>query len=244
MDSSMIGDLPPNSKFEKDTKKKPNSSGMRGINRGARIFIVDDHPIVRNGVRMVVAGIEGCEVCGEAESLGVALGEIQDLRPDVVVLDLVSGGRYGVDSLNELRRLMPATRILVFSMNPEELFAEASIRAGANGYLMKTAGIAELRTALGEVVAGRLYVSPSVCTAVSQRGDLLESLSDREHQVFLRMGEGKTTGEIAAELQLSTKTIATHRENIKAKLGIASGAELTRRAVVHVLSRGGFEAAA
>lgn len=216
---------------------------MKGINDGARIFVVDDHPIVRNGVRLVVAGMDGCEICGEAESLSAAFEEIQSQRPDAVVLDLASGGHYGVDSVKELRRLMPAIRILVFSMNPEELFAEASIRAGANGFLMKTAGIAELRTALEEVLEGRLYVSPSVRTAVRQRGDLLESLSDREHQVFLRMGEGKTTSEIAAELQLSTKTIATHRENIKAKLGIASGAELTRRAVVHALSRGRFESA-
>jgi len=217
---------------------------MRGINDGAHIFVVDAHPIVRNGVRLVVEGMEGCEICGEAESLSAAFEEVQNQRPDAVVLELVSGGHYELDLVKELRRLMPAVRILIFSMNPAELFAEASIRAGANGYLMKTAGIAELRTALGEVLAGGLYVSPSVRTAVSQRGNLLESLSDREHQVFLRMGEGKTTGEIAAELQLSTKTIATHRENIKAKLGIASGAELTRRAVVHVLSRGRFEAAA
>ena len=234
----------PNPKFAKDMGEGNQFNHMRGINGDARIFIVDDHPIVRNGVRLVVEGMGGCQICGEAESLNAAFAEIQNQSPDAVVVDLVSGGRYEIDALKELRRRTPATRILVFSMNPEELFAEASIRAGANGYLMKTAGVAELQAALEEVLSGCLYVSPSACTAVRQRRDLLESLSDREHQVFLHMGEGKTTGEIAAELHLSTKTIATHRENIKAKLGIASAAELTRRAVVHVLSRGRYETAA
>jgi DNA-binding NarL/FixJ family response regulator len=210
-----------------------------------RVLIVDDHPIVRAGVRLALRGHVTFEICGEAESVNAAAELAESTNPDAVVLDLLMGGRDGIEMVGRMRELLPAAKILVFSMNSEEIFAQRALRAGANGYLMKEGGLEELIHALECIVAGEVYVSERMNARLLNsmaRGeaeeDILANLTDREMQIFLQLGAGKTTGQIAEELSLSVKTISTHRENLKVKLGVESAPELVRKAVAYVVGRG------
>jgi DNA-binding NarL/FixJ family response regulator len=211
----------------------------------SRVLIVDDHPIVRAGVRLALRGHAAYEICGEAESVNTAKDLAVSTKPDAVVLDLLMGGRDGIEMVGAMRELLPDAKILVFSMNSEDFFAQRALRAGANGYLMKEGGLEELMLALDSIMAGEIYVSERMnarlLNSMARGGDaenVLESLTDREMQIFLQLGAGKSTGQIAEELSLSVKTISTHRENLKIKLGVESAAELVRRAVAYVLGRG------
>jgi DNA-binding NarL/FixJ family response regulator len=211
----------------------------------SRILIVDDHPIVRAGARLALRGHPQLEICGEADSVSSAFSLAESLQPDIVVLDLHLGGRDGIEFVGDMRRLLPKAKLLVFSMNSEELFAPRALRAGANGYLMKEGGLDELQRALQCILEGKVYVSEHMngrLLGAAARGggddDILSTLTDREMQVFLRLGEGRTTGQIAEELSLSVKTVSTHRENLKTKLGIESASELMRKAVAYVVRHG------
>jgi len=208
----------------------------------SRVLIVDDHPIVRAGVRLALRGHDAMEICGEADSVNAALALAEQLKPGVVVLDLHLGGRDGIELVGQMRELLPGAKILVFSMNAEDLFAKRALRAGANGYLMKEGGLEELQRALERILAGEVFVSDRMNTRLlsslargEEDDDALAALTDREMQIFLLLGGGKTTGQIAEELSLSVKTISTHRENLKVKLGVESAAELVRKAVAHVV---------
>jgi len=218
------------------------SNGLEGPLKIHRVVIVDDHPIMRKGVRHALALRPGFQVVGEFGNLTDALEAIGHLQPDAVILDLVLGGRDGVDVVSEIRRVSGEIRILVYSMNPEELFALLALKSGANGYLMKsTGGFEELHCALERILGGGTYLSSHMATLASGghlAGDM-QNLTAREMQVFLRLGEGKTTSEIAHEMHLSVKTVFAHRDRLKEKLMVKSGAELVRRAIVHVLRQGG-----
>jgi DNA-binding NarL/FixJ family response regulator len=153
------------------------------------------------------------------------------------------GDRDGCEAVGEILRFSPGSRVLVYSSHSEEVFAARALRAGASGYLMKTAGFEEFLRAIDEVRAGRTYLSPHFRVAQPMPGNNeLDALTDREIQIFLRMGEGKTTNEIADQLHLSPKTVAAHRENIKAKLGITSSAELMRVAIAYIIGAGNSQA--
>lgn len=220
-------------------------SPMENEERKLRVLVIDDHPIVRDGLRFSLSKLSGFEVVGEAESVEQGLELAVETQPEFVILDLVFGGRDGMEGVQQVRQALPEASILVFSMNPEELFAERALNAGANGYLMKTDGFKALHEALNQLRQGGLYLSETMKGIQGKAkgkprpavGDL-SSLTEREMQIFWRIGEGKTSGAIATELGLSVKTVATHRENIKAKLGLASGPDLTRRAIVWVLAQG------
>jgi len=208
----------------------------------SRVLIVDDHPIVRAGVRLALRGNPRFEICAEADTANAAAELAERESPDVVVLDLHLGGRDGIEMVGRMRELLPRAKILVFSMNSEDLFAQRALRAGANGYLMKEGGLEELQRALDCIMAGDVYVSErmnarmlSAMARGGTEGDVLANLTDREMQIFLLLGAGKSTGQIAEELSLSVKTISTHRENLKMKLGVESAAELVRKAVAHVV---------
>ena len=169
----------------------------------------------------------------------------------MVILDLNLGGRDGDKAVALMRRQCPEAAILVFSMNPEELFAERALADGANGYLMKTDGFEELHHAVGRILAGETYLSVRLrerLTAVGRGGNgtmigeapqRVSNLTARELQIFRRIGEGRGTAEIVAELGLSIKTVSAHRENLKKKLGATTAAELIRLAVAWVLGHGG-----
>lgn len=210
-----------------------------------RVFLIDDHPIVRAGARLAISGLPGFVVCGE---LGVTTGApeaAKAARADIVILDLLLGTPGdGLELLTALRAALPRTRLLVFSMNAEDLFAERTLRAGANGYLMKGGDLSELQHALQRLAAGEIYLSPALSARHSLAHRLgngtagpLSSLSDREMQVFLLLGSGKTSQQIATELGISIKTISAHRENLKTKLGIDNATDLVRLAVTYVVGQ-------
>ena len=205
-----------------------------------RVLIVDDHPVVRMGLRALLEQAPGFEVCGEAGSTLEALRALSAEKPDLTLLDLMLGGRGGVDFVTECLRAWPGTRIVVLSQHDEALYAERVLKAGAHGYLMKGAALEGVVHALQTVLRGDIAVSPAMNARIlaqrfhGQGAARYSDLSNREMQIFLLIGAGLPTGAIASELCLSPKTIGAHRENIKTKLGLASAAELEREAVLHV----------
>lgn len=205
-----------------------------------RVLIVDDHPVVRMGLRALLERSGTFEVCGEAGDPAEARTLIAREKPGLVVADLMLGGRGGVDLIGEYLRIHPAARILVLSQHDEALYADRVLRAGARGYLMKGEQLDGVANALAAILRGEIVLSPRmnarILAARLQRAEAerYADLSNREMQIFLLIGAGRTTGEIAAELCLSVKTVGAHRENIKTKLGLSTAAELEREAVLHV----------
>ena len=203
------------------------------------VLLVDDHPVVSFGLRLALEASGLFTVAGEAASAVAARAAAERLQPALIVLDLVLGGRDGLELLEDLRAIQPAARVLVYTSQPEAAGAARALRAGASGYLMKTAGPADVVAALQRIAGGEFVVSAAVQQQLLARtagardagADELADLSTRELQVFRLLGMGKSTGEIAAELSLSVKTIGTYRERLKDKLGCHSARELDCRAV-------------
>jgi DNA-binding NarL/FixJ family response regulator len=202
----------------------------------ARVLIVDDHPIVRLGIRQMIAAEPQLAICGEADSARAALELLKSLRPDLAVVDLSLKDGSGLDLIRSLREAAPDTRVLVLSMHDEALFAERALRAGARGYIMKQEAIDGLVHAIQEVLAGRLYVSERMSQQLLERlgkdapvtGNRLGNLTDRELEVFELIGRGLSTAAIAARLQVSVKTVETYRSNIKTKLDLKDATDLIR----------------
>jgi DNA-binding NarL/FixJ family response regulator len=205
-----------------------------------RIHLVDDHPIVLSGYSMVISAQPDLVVCGMSSSVSDALTAIPRDLPDLVVTDLSMTGRGGIDLVKDLTTLCPGIKILVISMHDELLYAERVLRAGARGYVMKESDAALMLKAIRQVLEGGISVSERVSSRILDRvagaparssSSPLEQLTDRELEVFRLLGEGRTTKEAASLLNLSPKTVAVHRDNIKSKLGITSSVELLRHAV-------------
>jgi DNA-binding NarL/FixJ family response regulator len=200
-----------------------------------RILIVDDHPIVRLGIRQMIATEPHLTVCGEAESVSAAL-ELVKANPDLAIVDLSLGYGSGLELIRALRETAPDTRVLVLSMHDEALFAERALRAGARGYIMKQEAIDGLVHAIDEVLAGQLFVSRRISQHLLERlghdapaqGGRLGSLTDRELEVFELIGRGLSTAAIAERLDVSIKTIETYRSNIKSKLDLKDATDLIR----------------
>lgn len=184
-------------------------------------------------------------VSGMAETADEAIGFIQKSEPDIVVTDLSLSGRPGLELIKEIRASWPALPVLVLSIHDEELWAERVLRAGAQGYVMKSHATEKVMEAMRRVLAGGLWLSEHMSSALLGRlthhrqpaaqGMPLSTLSDRELEVFQMIGRGLSVKEIAQQLFLSSKTVEVHREHIKEKLGLRSSAELLRYAVVHTL---------
>ncbi len=203
-----------------------------------RVLIVDDHPIVRQGLRRLIDQEEDLSVCGEAEDVKEARDAIQALSPDAVILDISLKNSDGVDLLKELRIRRLKTPVLVLSMHDESIYAERLLSAGANGYIMKQEASDRFLAALREVLSGGIYVSDAVRSKIANSAatedvvdDPITRLSNRELQVFNLIGQGLSTREIADKLNLSVKTIESHRLTIKEKLNIDSATQLVRYAV-------------
>jgi DNA-binding NarL/FixJ family response regulator len=204
--------------------------------RTTRILIVDDHPIVRLGIRQMLAAEADLDVCGEAESAEVARQLVDSVRPDLAIVDLSLAEGTGLDLIRSLRESVPALPVLVLSMHDEALFAERVLRAGARGYIMKREAITGLVGAIRQVLAGRIYVSEGMAQTVLERlgreplvsDNPLASLTDRELEVFDLIGRGQSTGTIAEQLGVSIKTIETYRSNIKTKLNLKDATDLIR----------------
>lgn len=205
----------------------------------ARILIVDDHPMMRRGVADLLADEPDLTVCSEAGDAEEALRLFAEHRPDLVIVDLALPGEGGLRLIQRLKALNSRVKLLVLSMHDEVLYAERALRAGAGGYVKKSAHSDELLDAIRRVLKGSMYVSQELNERIVARmtGEHaaqksgIEALTTRELEILELIGQGLRTGEIAARLLLSVKTVERHRENIKAKLGLKSASELIRFAM-------------
>lgn len=207
-----------------------------------RVLIVDDHPLMREGLFQLLSGEADFALCGEADNAEAALAAVERLKPDVVVLDLTLGGDDGVDVVRTLHETHPEVRILVLSMHDEMLYAERLLGLGAHGYVMKQESADLFLAALRKVVAGEHFVSAAVGSRLfgklargregsNARHPQGDRLTDREREVLREVARGLGTQEIATALGMSAKTVDSHRRNIREKLGLASPGDLVRYAV-------------
>lgn len=202
------------------------------------ILLVDDHPIVREGLNVLLGEQPDLEVVGELASADALLTAVESLRPSAVVLDLTLAGEEVTPVLQQLRLRHPDLRILILSMHDELVYAERLLAMGANGYIMKQEPPAEFLRALRRVIAGEVYVSAAVAERVLGRmrqgraapTGSLDALTDRERDVLRLVGRGRSTQEISRELAMSPKTVDSHRRNIREKLGLVNPRELVRYA--------------
>ncbi len=211
-----------------------------------RLMLVDDHPLVRRGLAELISDEPHLEVCAQMASAEDALQEIDQINPDLVIVDVTLPGMNGVELIKRLRSRYPKMLILVSSMHDESLFAERCLRAGANGYVNKEEATDKVVDAINRVIDGHLYLSADMTSRLLHgviagevgQQSTLETLTDRELEVFALIGRGLPTREIAQKLHLSVKTIETHRDHVRAKLKIGSTTELMRHAVQWVLENG------
>jgi two-component system, NarL family, invasion response regulator UvrY len=202
-----------------------------------RVLVADDHPLLRNGLKQMLAAEPDLVFAGEAEDSEQVLEQVQRDCWDVVILDLSMPGRGGLDVLREIRRFRPSLPVLILSMHAEEQFAVRAIKAGASGYVSKMNGASEVVNAIRKVLTGKKYVSPNLAEALADALDngaerpAHEVLSDREFQVMCKIASGKTVSQIATEVALSVKTISTYRSRVLEKMNMRSNAELTRYAI-------------
>ncbi|HZN86643.1 MAG TPA: response regulator transcription factor [Burkholderiales bacterium] len=203
-----------------------------------RILLVDDHALVRAGMKSLLHEIPGVEVVAEAADGAEALRLAAELRPDVVLLDIAMKGMNGLDAAARLREQLPATKVIVLSMHTSEEYVLLALRAGAAGYLIKDSATSELELALKAVARGETYLSPAISRQVVdgyvQRVGAAatpDPLTPRQREVLKRIAEGRSTKEIAFDLKLSVKTVETHRAQIMERLGIRDVAGLVRYAM-------------
>ncbi len=205
-----------------------------------RILIVDDHPMMRQGLAQLISVESDLTICAEAESAEAALNVVGKLKPDLVLADISLPGKNGLELIKDFQAIQPGLPVLVISMHDESLYAERVLRAGGRGYIMKQEGGKKLMLALRQVLAGKIYVSEKISADILEmfsgrrtgaEGSPVEKLTDREFEVFQHIGQGKGTREIAEKLHLSVKTVEVHRANIKAKLKLNSASELVHFAV-------------
>lgn len=211
-----------------------------------KVLLVDDHPITRQGLRALIGQQAGFTVCGESDNAAQAMELAAKLKPDIAIVDIALRSANGIELTKNLKAHSPELLILIVSMHDEELFAERALRAGARGYLMKHEASERVIDALQRIAAGELYTSERVrsrmlARLVNSRGgevsSPVDSLSDREMEVFQLIGNGYATRQIAERLNLSVKTIDSYREHLKLKLSLESGADLVRYAIQWVRSQ-------
>ena len=200
-----------------------------------RVLIVDDHPVVRQGMKLMINAEPDLTICGEAQTEQQARQLVRSLKPDVIVVDLSLEEGDGFNVVRDVHAHFPEIRILVLSMHDETIYAERLISEGASGYIMKQAATEQLITALRRVLDGDTFLSDALRQKLSQRspaeGGLSTRLSARELQVISLIGRGLGTREIAENLSLSVKTVETHRLTIKRKLGLDTNAQLVQYAI-------------
>ena len=207
-----------------------------------RVLIADDHAIVREGLKRILEGQEGIEIAGEATNGHEVVRAVRDVEFDVLLLDMSMPGRSGMELIRQVKSEKPKLRILVLSMHEEHQYAVRAIRAGASGYLTKESAATLLVAAIRKVGAGGAFISAEVAEQLAlsamphAAGPAHATLSDREFQVFQRLVAGAGVTQIAGDLNLSVKTVSTHKARLMEKLGVANQAELIHYALKHRLS--------
>ena len=204
------------------------------------VLVVDDHPLLRQGLALLINQQQDMQVCGEAEEAHAAMQAVTQSRPDIIILDISLNGPDGLELLKSIRASDPDLPVLILSMHDEAIYAERALRARANGYIMKQEATEKVLVAVRRILNGELYLSDRMSNKMLQHyiggapsmiQSRISSLSDRELEVFRLIGEGRATREIAEELHLSVKTVETYQAHIKDKLALRSGRELIQHAI-------------
>jgi DNA-binding NarL/FixJ family response regulator len=221
---------------------------MSPLARKFRVLLVDDHPIVRQGLGLLINREQDLAVCGEADGAHSAFQAIGTLNPDIVVLDISLSGPDGLDVLKEIRIKSGSLPVLLLSMHDETIYAERAMRAGANGYIMKQEATEKVLVAIRRILQGEVYLSERLTSTMihqyvhgagAGKSSPLLSLTDRELEIFRLIGEGHSTRQIADELHLSVKTIESHQAHIKEKLALKNARELVMHAIEWTVNAGG-----
>jgi DNA-binding NarL/FixJ family response regulator len=210
------------------------------LNKKSRVFLVDDHPLVREWLTNLIEQQLDLVVCGEAETASGAFQAIAKQKPDVVIVDISLNGSSGIELIKNLRTLRPSVAAIVLSMHEESLYAERAMRAGARGYIMKRETAKKVIAAIRAVLEGKMYLSERLTALFAERfldgnapasGSSYQQLSDRELEVFQLLGQGLETRQIAESMHISMKTVQAFCARIKEKLKLGSATELLREAI-------------
>ncbi len=211
----------------------------------SKVFVVDDHPIVRQGLAQMINREPDLTICGEAQEAASALQAIISERPDILIVDISLSGPDGLELLKNIRLRYPTLPVLILSMHDESIYAERALRAGANGYIMKHEAAEKVLVAVRQILGGEIYVSERIANRIlhhyisgtsTAKQSPLADLSDRELEVFRLIGEGHSTRTIAEQLHLSVKTVESYQAHIKDKLSLKNGRELVQHAIQWVMN--------
>ncbi len=206
----------------------------------SKVLVVDDHPIVRQGLALLINRESDLMVCGEAEDARMAMQSIITDKPDIMVVDISLNGPDGLDLLKDIRTRYPELPVLILSMHDESIYAERALRAGAQGYIMKQEASEKVLLALRRILSNEIYVSERIANRMLQRyigspgegrPSSVADLTDRELEVFRLIGEGHSTRQIAEQLHISVKTVESYQAHIKEKLSLRSARELVQHAI-------------
>lgn len=212
----------------------------------SRVLVVDDHPIVRQGLTLLINRESDLTVCGEAEDAHTAMQSLTSTRPDILVVDISLNGPDGLDLLKNVRSRHPELPVLILSMHDESIYAERALRAGAQGYIMKQEATEKVLVALRRILSREIYVSERIANRMlhryignpsASRPSSIADLTDRELEVFRLIGEGHSTRQIAEELHISVKTVESYQSHIKEKLSLRSARELVQHAIQWSISQ-------
>ncbi len=206
----------------------------------SKVLVVDDHPIVRQGLMLLINRESDLTVCGEAEDAHTAMHALSATRPDILVVDISLNGPDGLDLLKDIRSRHPDLPVLILSMHDESIYAERALRAGAQGYIMKEEATEKVLVALRRILSQEIYVSERIANRMlhryignpsTSRPSSIADLTDRELEVFRLIGEGHSTRRIAEELHISVKTVESYQSHIKEKMSLRSARELVQHAI-------------
>jgi DNA-binding NarL/FixJ family response regulator len=225
--------------FDKAPKAPVEAAPVVNRKPKTKVLLVDDHPILRAGLRRLIDAESDMLVCGEAEEGPKAFELVGTLQPDIAVIDISLKGSNGIELIKNLKARYPALPTLILSMHDESLYAERALRAGSLGYIMKEEAIEQVLTAIRKVLVGEIFLSEKMKAKMLQQmasgkgktvNSPIETLTDRELEVFRLIGEGHSTRQIAGQLHLSVRTVEAYREYIKAKLNLKNATELVQHA--------------
>ncbi|MGC2477671.1 MAG: response regulator transcription factor [Candidatus Sulfotelmatobacter sp.] len=217
-----------------------------GVAAKSKVLVVDDHPIVRQGLTLLINRESDLTVCGEAEDAHTAMHALNATRPDILVVDISLNGPDGLDLLKNIRTLRPDLPVLILSMHDESIYAERALRAGAQGYIMKQEATEKVLVALRRILSREIYVSERIANRMlhryignpsASRPSSIANLTDRELEVFRLIGEGHSTRQIAEDLHISVKTVESYQSHIKEKLSLRSARELVQHAIQWSISQ-------